>query len=173
MARSVQCRAQSRHVAGDATGGVGVYRKHRHNLVRRVVTQRLFHHLGIDRKAFDPRRAHDLAAHGFGLYRPRIGEVAGTGHQHRLARRNQVGDDRLPRAMPIGTVDEHFGGFCLQQALEPALHRRNGLVEPRVGHIHRLAAHGVHHGFGHMRGAGGMEKADSRNSGGFSHGRSG
>ena len=154
MPGCVDGRTQGRHVAGDATGGVGMNRKHGHDLVRGVGAQGLLHCGQVDRMPLHPRCADHAATHGFGLLGPALGEMPRARHQHAVARPDKVGDHGLPGAVPVGGVHEHIGGFGLQQATQAALDGSDGLAQAGIGHVHRLAGHGLHHLQRNMAGAG-------------------
>ena len=83
------------------------------------------------------------AAERLDLLGPAVGEVAGARHQHRRARRDQVGDHRLPAAVAVGGVEEDVGALGLRAAPSCPTRRRRQERQARVGEVGRLARHRV------------------------------
>ena len=143
MLRPIDGGTQRHQVVGDAAGGVGVHHEDGGDLVRHIGAEHRFDFGRIDRQSFDPWRANYAATHCLGLHGPGFREMAGARHQHCLAWRDEIGDDRFPCAMPIGGVKVDVGRLGLQQPLQPDFAGSDAAVEPRVGQVHRLPAHGV------------------------------
>ena len=146
MRGRIERAAQVGNLAGRTAGRVGVDGKHGLDGMPAVVSQRLLERRHIDRPAFAPRRAHDPATQRLGLLGPGFAEMTGARHEHRLTWRGQVDDDRLPDAMAIGRVQKDIGVTGLQQLAQAFLAGGDVGIDPRVAQIHRLHAHGMHHG---------------------------
>ena len=159
----VNGRAHGSQVTGHAAGGIGVHGKHRNNFVPGVGTQRGFNSAHINRVALNPGRADHAHAKRLSLYRPRFRKVAGARHQCRLPGCQQVHHYGFPRAVPIGCVHENIGILGVQQRLEPRFAGGNDGINPRIGQVHGLAAHGLQHFARHVRGARCVQKTVAGN----------
>ena len=159
MARRVDRRAQGAQIVRRAARGIGVHGEDRDNLALGVRAQGFFDVAGVDGIAFAERRADDAAPRGFGLYRPRLGEMPGAGHQYRLAGCDQVLDRRFPRPVAVGSEHEDLGLGRPEQPLDAGFDRFDRFAQARVAMVQRLAMHGIEHFGGHVRGTGGVEGA--------------
>ena len=54
-------------------------------------------------------------------------------------------------AVAVGGVEEHIGRLGVQQPAQAGLAGGDGLVDPWIAHVHRLARHRVQHLVGHRR----------------------
>ena len=143
MAGGIDRGADRDEVASRAARGVGVDDEDGADAMCGVVAQRRLDRRRIDRKAFAVRRSHGDAAVRLDLLGPAVGEVAGARHQHRGARRHQVGDHRFPAAMAVGGVEEELGALGLEQRLHPRFAGGDEDGKAGVGEVGRLARHRV------------------------------
>ena len=104
----VQRLADARDVAGDAGRGLVVGEEHRLDLVTLVGRERLA--VALDRRALAPLGVEhlDLEAEPLGHVDPEMAEHAEAGGEHLVARRERVGQRRLPGAGAARREDERL-----------------------------------------------------------------
>ena len=161
MAGGIDRGLHCAQVVGRTACGVGVHRKYGRDFALGVGAQGGLHVVRVGRVAFPERCANSAAPEPLRLHRPGFREVPGARDQYRPARRDQVLHRGFPGAMAVGREHEYVRRLGLQHLLQADFDRVDRFPQAGVAVVQRLAVHGVEHFGRHVRGAGGVQEADT------------
>ena len=133
--------------------GLVVHHAHRLDHMPGVRGQRGLHAGDINAMAPVGGNRPDLDLQRAGHLRPFVGEITGLQQQDRVARRQQVGQRRLPRAVPRAGIHEQTV-LGTQHALHPLEARVIDLAEVRVVEVDRRPVNRAEHAVGDVGRAG-------------------
>ena len=157
MPRGVHRAPHLVDAAGAAGRGLVVHHADRLDAVRLVVGQRRADRrhvgaappVGVDEDRLEVEPLRHLV--------PQRGEPAGAAHQHRIARRQRVGQRRLPRAGAGGGIDHHRP-LGLEDRPQVGEDLQPQPAEIGAAMVDRRAVDGAQHPVRHVGGAGDLQE---------------